>query len=218
MIIDLPKNTSNEILVINEHMKIEDGILKLKFPYSLKNAMYILTYQMKGKHKCSYCTSELLNNKATLDHVIAQDFGGPTITNNLEPCCNICNQQKSNMTKEQYLEFSLLPPFERKLYLKKIQPILESFHKSSFPLLPKEWIEEINLENILVNIFFSEDYKSSKYEKTKEYYEKYGHFQKTLIVDRRNFLLDGFTILMYAKNHNIKNVPVIVLENVEVIF
>lgn len=218
MIIDLPKNTFEEVLVINEHMKIENGILKLKFPYSLRNAMYILTYKMKGKHKCSYCSREILHNKVTLDHVIPQDFGGPTITNNLEPCCSICNQQKSNMTKEQYLEFVLLSSIERKLYLKNIHPVLESFHESSFQLLPTEWLEEKSIENIIVNISLSEDYKGSKYEKTKEYYQKYGHFQKTIILDRKNFLLDGFTILMYAKNHNIKNVPVIVLENVEVIF
>ena len=216
MIIDLPKNSSDEVLVINDHMRIENGILKLTFPYSLRNSMYILTYQMKGKHKCVYCKKEILYNKVTLDHIIPQDFGGPTVTNNLEPCCHICNQEKSNMTKEQYLEYIFLPSHEKKQYLKKIHSTLESLHRSGFPILPKEWIEEKSIENIIVNISLSEDYKGAKYQKTKEYYEKYGHFQKTIIVDRKNFLLDGFTILMYAKTHNIKSVPVIVLENVEV--
>jgi len=217
MIIDLPKNTSNEVLVINDHMRIEDGILKLTFPYSLRNAMYILTYQMKGKHKCAYCQKEIFYNKVTLDHTIPQDFGGPTITNNLEPCCNTCNQEKSNMTKEHYLEYTLLDPSDKKAYLKKFHYTLESLHKLDFPLLPKEWVEEKSIENIIVNISLSEDYKGAKYQKTKEYFEKYGHFQKTIILDKKNFLLDGFTILMYAKTHNIKSVPVIVLENVEVI-
>lgn len=218
MIIDLPAYDLNKPLVINEHMKIEDGILKLKFPYSLRNSMYILTYLMKGKHKCTYCSKEIPSNKVTLDHVFPQDFGGPTITNNLEPCCFFCNNQKSNMTKEQYLEFLSLSSTKRKQFLKDLRSNLEFVHKHQAPILPPGWIEETEIENILVNISLSEDYRGSKYEKTAEYYRKYEHFQTAIIVDRRNFLLDGFTILMYAKNHGIQKVPIIVLENVEVTF
>ena len=218
MIIDLPEYELAKTLVINEYMKIENGILKLKFPCSLRNTMYILTYKIKGKHKCTYCSKEIPYNKVTLDHVIPQDFGGPTITNNLEPCCCICNQQKSNMTKEQYFKFLSLSQTERKQFLKDIRKNLEFVHKYNSPILPTDWMKETKVENILVNISLSEDYKGSKYEKIKEYYTKYGHFQRPIIVDRRNFLLDGFIILMYAKNHGIQKVPVIVLENVEVIF
>ena len=107
MIIDLPETRGDTQLVINNHMTIENGILKLKFPYSLRNAMYILTYQMKGKHKCTYCFKEILYNKVTLDHVFPQDFGGPTITNNLEPCCINCNQQKSLLYHKFLQEVSM---------------------------------------------------------------------------------------------------------------
>ena len=217
MIIDLPK-TNDNILVINDHMIIENGILKLKFPYSLRNAMYLLTYKMKGKHRCSYCSKQIINNKVTLDHIFPQDFGGPTITNNLEPCCVSCNQQKSNLTKEQFEEYLSLPQDSRRAFLKKLRSSLETVRKENYSILPSGWVQEIEIENILVNVSLSEDYKGTKYKKTQEYYEKYGHFQKAIILDRKNFLLDGFTILMYSKNHNIKKVPVIILENVDVIF
>lgn len=218
MIIDLPKHSSKELMFINEHMKIENDILMLKFPYSLRNAMYTLTYMMKGKHKCFYCSKETSERKMTLDHVFPQDLGGPTITNNLEPSCIRCNSQKSNMTKQQYEQFLCLPTSERTKYLKDIQMHFEFVRKWVGFELPSDWISEKEISNIITNISLSEDYKGNKYLKIKEYYKKYKHFQKPLILDRKNFLLDGFTTLMYAKNHNIKKVPVIILENVEVIF
>lgn len=59
MIIDLPKHEAVGITVINEFMEIENDMLKIKFPYSFRKAMYVLTYQMKGKHKCFYCSCEI---------------------------------------------------------------------------------------------------------------------------------------------------------------
>ena len=43
-------------------------------------------------------------------------------------------------------------------------------------------------------------------------------FPKPIIVDCHNFVLDGFTAVLYAKNNRIKEIQTIVLENVEVIF
>lgn len=122
------------------------------------------------------------------------------------------------MTKEQYEKFLSLSPAERKEYLNDLQSVFEFIRKWGDFELPKEWIGEQELSHILANISLAEDYKGRKYNAVKEYYKKYGHFQKPLIVDRKNFLLDGFTMLMYAKNHNLSKVPVIVLENVEVVF
>lgn len=218
MIIDLPKCDASKPYIINENMEIEDGILKLKFPYSLRNAMHFLTYEIKGKHECFYCGKEIINNKATLDHLFPQDLGGPTITNNLVPSCSTCNSQKSNMTEEQYRKFLSLPITQRKQYLRDLQKVVEFIHKWYGFYLPKDWVEEKEISNIIVNISLTENYKGPKYNKTEEFYKKYSQFRRPLIIDRKNFLLDGFTILMYAKNENIQKVPVIVLENVEVIF
>lgn len=218
MIIDLPKHDTVGITVINEYMEIENDILKIKFPFSFRKAMYTLTYKIKGKHKCFYCSSEIKKGKATLDHLFPQNFGGPTITNNLEPCCMQCNVKKSNMTKAQFEKFLSLSPTDQKEYFQDLQSVFEFIRKWVGFELPDGWVEEQEISHIITNITLAEDYRGRKYDNVKEYYKKYNHFQKPLIVDRKNFLLDGFTSLMYAKNHNIITVPVIVLENVEVVF
>lgn len=218
MIIELPKHSPTGITIINKHMKIEYGILKIKFPYSLRKAMYSLTYKMKGKHRCFYCGCEILNAKATLDHLFPQYFGGPTITNNLVPSCMKCNTTKSNMTKEQYEKFLSLTPKERKEYLAYLQSSFEYIRKSGNFAFSKDWTEEKNISDIIFDSSLIENCEVSKINSVKEYYLTYGHFEEALIVDKNNFLLDGFYVLMYAKESNIEKVPVITLENTEVIF
>lgn len=218
MIIDLPKYETIGITVMNEHMKIENGILKIQFPYSLRKAMYALTYKMKGKHKCFYCGCEISNGKATLDHLFPQYLGGPTITDNLVPSCMECNTKKSNMTQNQFKFFLSVSTKARKKYLNDLQENFEVIRKSGDFVLPKNWLEEKEVHLISTNSSFSKDCDYNKYRNIQEYYKRYGQFQEPLIIDKNNFLLDGFYILMYAKNHNIQKVPVITLENVEVIF
>lgn len=70
---------------------------------------------------------------------------------------------------------------------------------------------------IIAKIDLNDDYTGKNYKNIKNFYEKYGHIQKPVIVDRKGFLLDGFITLMYAKNSKIKRLPVIILENVEVV-
>lgn len=218
MIIELPKHSLNNITIINEHMKMENGILKIKYPYSLRKAMYTLTYKMKGKHKCFYCRCEILNSKATLDHLFPQYFGGPTIPNNLVPSCIKCNTTKSNMTKEQYERFLSLDIKEQKKYLAYLQSSFEDIRKSGNFAFPKDWMEEKNINDIIFDSALIENCEVSKITSVKEYYLTYEHFKAPLIVDKNNFLLDGFYVLMYAKESNIEKVPVITLENVESTF
>ena len=49
------------------------------------------------------------------------------------------------------------------------------------------------------------------------FYSKYGHIPKPIIVDKNGFLLDGFYSVIFAKNNLITSLPAIELENVEVI-
>ncbi len=218
MIIELPKHNPTGITIINEHMKIEYGTLKIRFPYSLRKSMYSLTYKIKGKHKCFYCGCEISNGKATLDHLFPQYLGGPTITDNLVPSCMVCNTRKSNMTQNQFKVFLSLSTKARKRYLNDLQANSEVIRKSGNFVLPKKWLEEKEVLLINTNSLLSKDCVYNKYRNIQEYYKKYGQFQEPLIIDKNNFLLDGFYILMYAKNHNIQKVPVITLENVEVYF
>lgn len=219
MIIDLPKSSKNETIIINDSMKVEEGILKLDFPISFQEAMYDLTYFIKGREKCFYCSRTIENDKVTLDHLIPQDFGGPTIPNNLFPACKKCNCEKSNLTKSMYDKYLSLPTSsDQKQFVTDFQTITFFIHRWYGLDFIKDWVEEKEIDNIIVNISLEYGYKGKKYKKIKEYYRKYKHFQRPIILDCKNFLLDGFTTLMYAKDNQIKKVPVIVLENVEVIF
>ena len=64
--------------------------------------MYELTYMMKGNQICYYCGKTISKKEMTLDHVYPRDFGGPSITDNLVPCCSHCNSSKGNKTFENW--------------------------------------------------------------------------------------------------------------------
>lgn len=83
--------------------------------------------------------------------------------------------------------------------------------------LQEDWISKKEVSEILVRFDFSQEYKKSKYRKVEKFYKEYGHLPKPILVDRKGFLLDGFISLMFAKDNNLRNLSVMVLENVEVI-
>ena len=146
------------------------------------------------------------------------DFGGPTITNNLLPACKECNKEKGNMTYQQYRTF-----LEAKdvgvgeTYLKTLKKYQELLRKEKRYQIQKSWITERPIGDIFTNINLNEDYRKKKYKSYEKYYLTYGIIKCPIIIDRNGILLDGFLRLMLAKNYNIKSVPVIMLENVEVI-
>lgn len=219
MIIDLPKQPSNAPLIITESMKVENGILLLRFPINFMDCMYTLTYFIKGKEKCFYCNKTFSEDKITLDHFVPQNFGGPTIPNNLLPACKNCNLKKASMLKPFYDKYLSLPTKkEKNQFVGDFQLMAQFLHRWYGFEFIKDWVEEQEINHIIVNISLKYGYKGKKYKKIKDYYRQYHHLQKPLIVDRKNFLLDGFTALMFAKENGIQKVPVIVLENVEVIF
>jgi 5-methylcytosine-specific restriction endonuclease McrA len=52
--------------------------------------------QMYGS-RCFGCGVQLDKTNFTLDHIIAQSRGGPTISINLQPLCEMCNQKKADL-------------------------------------------------------------------------------------------------------------------------
>lgn len=144
MIIDLP--TRN--LRANNFL-IKDGILFIRNRLSLKRVMSSLTYQMKGRRKCFYCHEKFLPSQMTLDHLYPQEIGGPTITNNLVPCCNECNGRKANMTQEEYFVFSHLSSTDEKLkYSIELSVRRKEFQKKGLYGLPAEWLQETSTNRI----------------------------------------------------------------------
>ena len=218
MIIDLSENfTMYDERGRNKLAWVEDGILKLRVEASFRKAMYELTYELKGRNVCEYCGKTFLDEDMTLDHMIPQERGGPTITNNLVPSCRECNSKKSNMTAEQYIKYKNLSGTEKKKYFESFKEYVKCMKKNDLLELPDDWISKKEVSEILVRFDFSQEYKKSQYRKVEKFYKEYGHLPKPILVDKKGFLLDGFISLMFAKDNNLRNLSVMVLENVEVI-
>ena len=218
MIIDL----SEKFIMYDERGRnklawVEDGTLKLKVEASFRKVMYELTYELKGRNVCEYCGKTFLDEDMTLDHMIPQERGGPTITNNLVPSCKECNSKKSNMTAEQYIKYKNLSGTEKKKYFESFKEYVKCMKKNDLLELPDDWISKKEVSEILVRFDFSQEYKKSQYRKVEKFYNEYGHLPKPILVDKKGFLLDGFISLMFAKDNNLRNLSVMVLENVEVI-
>ena len=196
----------------------EKGILKLYARYSqFEDIMYDLTYTIKGRDKCYYCGKKLTKKDMTLDHIYPRSLGGPTIPQNLVPACKTCNGRKENMTPQQFEVYRRLPNKKEKLEFKKDFSNIRYFQEKWLHSIPNDWISKVLTTSLIVLINL-EDTKTNKYKSIDAYYLRCGQFPKPIVVDCHGFVLDGFTIVLYAKNKGIKEIPTIVLENVEVIF
>ena len=194
---------------------IKDGILFIRNRWSLKQVMSSLTYQMKGRRKCYYCHKKFFPSEMTLDHLYPQQIGGPTITNNLVPCCNECNGRKANMTQEEYFVFSHLGSTDEKLkYSIELNKKRKELQKKGLYELPTEWIQEITTKMIK---FHTTEISEEEYSRKQEIFLEYGHLPKPIVIDRKMNLVDGFHWLIVARNYDLKTVPAIKLENVELV-
>ena len=56
----------------------------------------------RDNYECVYCGH---NNKKnlTLDHVVPQAHGGPNTWDNLVTSCRVCNQEKADLTLDEYI-------------------------------------------------------------------------------------------------------------------
>ena len=57
-------------------------------------------------------------------------------------------------------------------------------------------------------------FHGKKFCRINEFYNKYHHLPRPIIVDKENNLLDGYNAFMFAKEFGIQQIPVIRLENV----
>lgn len=123
------------------------------------------------------------------------------------------------MTKEQYAKYKQLELTGKnsKTYLKDLKVYKEFIKKWEEFEIPKEWISKREISTIITEIRLGDCTQNAKYKKVVECYEKYYHILKPIIVDKNGFLLDGFYSVIFAKNNLIASLPVIELENVEVI-
>lgn len=216
MIIELPEKLYETREQSN--IRIEDNTLYLSQKVSFVKTMIQLTYELRGSC-CQYCGTKLKKDEITWDHMYPQNFGGPTITNNLVPACFACNAEKSNMTVEEYQAFLKVKregtEFKIKRYTKKLLEKQEQLKQKGIFNLPEDWVILCDVEDI--DDSDNEVAYGKRYQKAADYYEKYGYFQGPIVVDQNGYLLDGYTRLLLAKNNKIKQIPTIVLENVVIV-
>lgn len=217
MIIELPNkfkmtssnNTRNIAIVLNGQLKIYGYV-------SFKRLMYKLTYALKGKHECFYCKTYDQSRKMTLDHLYPQDLGGITVTNNMVPACQSCNIEKSNFTFGQYNNYKTLNSKKRKEYRISTQRKVRWIKKNKGTILPADWYSYCSIDSIYYNENHEID-TFDKYEKVEANYKKYKKIITPIIVDKNRKILDGQHAYLFAVDNAIDLVPVVILENVELI-
>ena len=121
------------------------------------------------------------------------------------------------MTPEQFRAYRNLETDEQKKLFRKEFFQIKFFQEKWIHILPEEWISKTPISDLLVLIDLH-DTQTNKYKRTKEYYLRCQQFPSPIIIDCHRFVLDGFTEVLYAKNNRIREIPTIILENVEVIF
>ena len=212
MIIDLPNKffySRNE----RSWAYIENGILYVEGNIYYEQLMYSLSYGLKGYEYCFYCKSKLTHEDRTLDHLYPRNWGGVSIPNNLVPSCSKCNQEKSNLTYEQYqILTKLSDKSERKCFKKRaIDENQKKMNSPSF-ILPKDWVVQIGISLLFTGRNFNL-IKEKGNDSMDKYYEENHHYPKPIIVSSNNFVFKGLHILYHAKTHGIKEVPAVLLEN-----
>lgn len=210
MIMELPEKFKMPFV------KISNGQLIIFQLVRYEDLIYELTYALK-KEECYYCGKRLKLKNRTLDHCYPRAMGGVSIVNNLVPSCSKCNTEKMDMTVAEFdIWKNLLSESERKRYLKELNKINAQIRKSDGYKLPLEWgIKMMKIDEIH-HIQSPYDMRGKKYYRISEFYNQYKKFPRPIIVDKEFKLLDGYNIILFAKDFNIKEVPTIVLENVVV--
>lgn len=215
MIMELPKKFSYTKDQYN-YAKVRDGKLIIRGSIPFEELMYDLAYAIKGRTSCYYCGRQVKN--MTIDHMFPRDYGGVSITNNLLPACSKCNGEKSNLNFHEYQIFRTLNKLEKESFREKVYKKNEKKRHSKGFNLPSSWIKTVHISRIFVRVFFDQNlYKGKKYVKYTNFIKKYGRLPRPIILSGNFVLLDGFSNLVCAKEQGIHNIPVIILENVEVI-
>ncbi len=236
MILELPKKN----IEFGNMGYIKNGILYVLRINSFFDLMYEITYCIYGAERCWYCgqsckrgkgEKEDMRPRITLDHMIPTIIGGPTIVNNLRPCCPKCNSKnKGDYTAEQFLELTKMENEKKKneTRIYKINAVNNAIEarkremrkenedkkRGKIPYLPKEYTEaKVNGQlNCLIHV----DTKLGKqFERQKKFYKEYDRIKQPVIVSSNNYVLAGMNSIFIAKIYGVpEKLQMILLENV----
>lgn len=203
----------------------KNKILKIRPQYGSKDNQFInfrlimteLTYELKGRNICSYCGQEFNTDDMTVDHLYPFSLGGPTIPENLVPTCKKCNQTKSYLTAEEYFKFKMLPINERENFKKQMKNEHEEILRKGLCITPKDFFTEEHIGHIIVPMNMSDPFHNTNYNTIANHYKIYKQYKYPIALDRKNYLLDGFYVVVLAKKNKDINLLANKLENVDVV-
>ena len=191
---------------------VQNGKLYVEGGLEYEDLMYSLSYSIHGYDKCVYCGKVLARRNRTLDHMYPRNWGGVSIPDNLVPSCSSCNSQKSNLTYKQFLKWRSLEKSERASYYEKM--IKENKRKmDEGTFLPKEWLSLFDISRVIQDIDFKQIEQMGN-RKIDTYYAIHGYYPRPIIISSNNWVFKGLHILYHAKNHNIRAVQAVQLDNV----
>lgn len=103
---------------------------------------------------------------------------------------------------------------KRKQYKSELLHRHEKYRYEKGFYLPDNWYEYTS-DRIYAEILLTEEYKHGKrYNFIREFYTKYGHLPRPVVKSANNRLLDGFLVLLFAKENQIEQIPCMKLQNV----
>ena len=119
----------------------------------------IMNKVKQSSDKCYYCGCKLSNGQKTIDHKFPISRGGKTSEDNLVVSCIECNQDKDNMTEEEFDEFNKIIQKEinESISIKYLttllmtyKDILDKLEQSKLGL-KKSHNEVSEIQNIIIN-------------------------------------------------------------------
>ena len=213
MIIKLPEKFSYTKPKHNSKAYVHNGFLYIEGYVDFETLMYQLTYALYGE-RCIYCGRELDKTYRSIDHRNPRIYGGPSIPENLAPCCPKCNKDKGELTEKQYKKIlkNTSSNFSQSIFRAKCRTInMNQCLSESF--LPDGWIQKYPIKELVRQIDFSH-LNSKSMKKLEVEIEEFHHYIRPIILSRDGWVLYGIHILNHARIHKIKVVDAIVLENV----
>jgi hypothetical protein len=192
---------------------VKDGILYIEGYVNYEDLMYSLTYTLKGYDRCYYCGREISSRKRTLDHMYPRSWGGISIPNNLIPACSSCNSRKGSLTRGQFNRWrkNQANKQNEKSHQSYTLRNEERFKKEL--ILPEEWLTDYPISTVVDQIDFSPITEKSN-RRINEFYRKYKHYPKPIIVSSNDWVFVGMHVLFHAKTHGVPFVKAVVLDNV----
>lgn len=217
MNIRLPENYFYAARGPNDYAYVANGTLYVEGYVNFEHLMYNLSYTLNGYGRCHYCGCTLTSSNRTLDHVHPRSWGGISLPDNLVPCCRSCNNEKTDMTPEQYEKFKKIRKSDKE-HAFYYQCIIENtnFMKSKKFLLPEDWVTMYDASKLIEALSFR-FLEKSKMEKLEDYFKRVKQYPHPIVVSSNGWLFKGKHILYHARKIHRPVVPAIVLENVEVI-